>query len=103
MSRKKLRVGVLFGGRSGEHEVSLRSALTVMSSMDPARYEIVPIGIARDGRWRLRSEAISLLKQSAPKLQALGHGGIPVSLPPYPRGRLLEAASIASGARNPNS
>jgi D-alanine-D-alanine ligase len=101
--RRKLRVGVLFGGRSGEHEISLRSALTVMSSMDPARYEIVPIGIARDGRWRLRSEAISLLKQSAPKLQALGHGGIPVSLPPYPRGRLLEAASITSSARNPNS
>ena len=96
-------MGVLFGGRSGEHEISLRSALTVISSMDPARYEIVPIGIARDGQWRLRADAISLLKQSAPKLHALGHGGMPVSLPPYPGGRLLEAASIASGARTPNS
>lgn len=100
MPRKKLRVGVLFGGRSGEHEVSLRSALTVMSAMDPARYEIVPIGIARDGRWRLRADAISLLKQSAPKLRPLGHGGIPVSLAPYPHGRSLETKStIGSGAR----
>ena len=102
MSRKKLRVGVLFGGRSGEHEISLRSALTVMSSMDPARYEMVPIGIARDGRWRLRADALSLLKQSTPRLHALGRGGIPVILPPYPRSRLLEAASIASSARNPD-
>jgi D-alanine-D-alanine ligase len=101
--RRKLRVGVLFGGRSGEHEISLRSALTVMSSMDPARYELVPIGIARDGRWRLRADAISLLEQSAPKLRALGHGGIPVSLPPYPPGRLLEARSMAGGARTANS
>ena len=45
--KKRLRVGVLFGGRSSEHEISLRSALTVMSAMDPARYEIVPIGIGR--------------------------------------------------------
>ncbi|MBV8775329.1 MAG: D-alanine--D-alanine ligase A, partial [Deltaproteobacteria bacterium] len=71
MSRKKLRVGVLFGGRSGEHEISLRSALTVMSAMDPDRYQVVPIGITRDGRWRLRTDAISLLKQSAPKLRTL--------------------------------
>jgi D-alanine-D-alanine ligase len=99
MSRKKIRVGVLFGGRSGEHEISLRSALTVMSSMDPARYEIVPIGIARDGRWRLRADAISLLKQSAPKLYALGHGGIPVSLPPYPHGRSPRRTLIANGKR----
>jgi D-alanine-D-alanine ligase len=94
-------VGVLFGGRSGEHEISLRSALTVMSSMDPARYEIVPIGIARDGRWRLRADAIKLLKQSAPKLHALGQGGIPINLPPYPHSRLLEVGPNASANRNP--
>ena len=94
MSRRKLRVGVLFGGRSGEHEISLRSALTVMSAMDPARYEIVPIGIARDGRWRLRANVIATLKQAAPKLQALGRGGVPVSLPPHPGGRLLQSGLI---------
>jgi D-alanine-D-alanine ligase len=66
--------------------------------MDPARYEIVPIGITRDGRWRLRSDAISLLKQSAPRLQALGRGGTPVSLPPYPHGRSLVATSFSNDA-----
>jgi D-alanine-D-alanine ligase len=95
MSRRKMRVGVLFGGRSGEHEISLRSALTVMSSMDPARYEIVPIGIAHDGRWRLRTDAISLLKHSAPELHALDRGGIPVSLQSHPPGHLIEGVSIA--------
>ena len=62
---KKIRVGVLFGGRSGEHEISLRSALTVMSAMDPAPYEIVPIGIGRDGRWYLSSNAIECLQDDA--------------------------------------
>lgn len=47
----KIRVGVIFGGRSGEHEVSLNSARSVMRALDPAKYEVVPIGIARDGRW----------------------------------------------------
>ena len=56
----KLRVGVLFGGRSGEHEVSLRSARSVIGAFDPERYEIVPIGIDKQGRWLL-GEASQLL------------------------------------------
>lgn len=47
----KIRIGIIFGGRSGEHEVSLESARSVMGVLDPARYEVVPIGINRDGRW----------------------------------------------------
>ncbi len=47
----KIRVGVLFGGRSGEHEVSLRSARSVMQSLDPSKYEVVPVCITKDGRW----------------------------------------------------
>jgi len=47
----KIRVGVIFGGRSGEHEVSLASAKSVIDAMDKERYEIVPIGITKDGRW----------------------------------------------------
>lgn len=47
----KLRIGVLFGGRSGEHEVSLRSARSVMAALDRDRYEVVPIGITKEGRW----------------------------------------------------
>ena len=48
---KKIRVGLVFGGRSGEHEVSLTSAKGIMQAMDPARYEIVPIGITKAGQW----------------------------------------------------
>jgi D-alanine-D-alanine ligase len=48
---RKLRVGVIFGGRSGEHEVSIASAASVMEALDKDKYEIVPIGISREGRW----------------------------------------------------
>ncbi|MDJ0754588.1 MAG: D-alanine--D-alanine ligase family protein [Ardenticatenaceae bacterium] len=47
----KLRVGVIFGGRSGEHEVSLRSARSVMSALDQSKYEVIPLGITKSGRW----------------------------------------------------
>ena len=49
---KKLRVGILFGGRSAEHEVSLQSARNVIAAADPRKYEIVPIEITKEGRWR---------------------------------------------------
>jgi D-alanine-D-alanine ligase len=53
--KKRIRVGVLFGGRSGEHEVSLVSAASVIKALDPAKYEVVPIGISREGRWHMGS------------------------------------------------
>src|ERR1051326_3995610 len=49
--KKRLRVGVLFGGRSGEHEVSLASAASVIRGLDPDKYEAVPIGISKEGHW----------------------------------------------------
>ena len=52
---KKLRVGVIYGGRSGEHEVSLASAAAVFQNLDPERYEAMPIRINKDGRWVLPS------------------------------------------------
>ncbi len=91
-SKKKIRVGVLFGGRSGEHEISLRSALTVMSAMDPKRYEIVPIGIDRDGRWYLEHDAMRVLGEATPHLAALAAGDTPVTLLPHPDSRALVAA-----------
>jgi D-alanine-D-alanine ligase len=54
---KKLRVGVIYGGRSGEHEVSLASAAAVFQNLDPERYEAIPIRINKDGRWVLPSAA----------------------------------------------
>jgi D-alanine-D-alanine ligase len=58
---RKIRVGLLFGGRSGEHEVSLVSAQSLLEALDPKKYEVVPIGITRTGEWRVGSEALKLL------------------------------------------
>jgi D-alanine-D-alanine ligase len=58
---KKLRVGILFGGRSGEHEISLLSAASVFKAIDQNKYEVVPIGITKDGRWLTASDAERLL------------------------------------------
>jgi D-alanine-D-alanine ligase len=58
---EKLRVGILFGGRSGEHEVSLLSAASVFNAIDKEKYEVVPIGITKDGRWLTAEHAENLL------------------------------------------
>src|ERR1700675_2662534 len=58
----KLRVGILFGGRSGEHEVSLLSAASVLKAIDKTKYEVVPIGITKDGRWLTAEHAENLLQ-----------------------------------------
>ncbi|HEV2655937.1 MAG TPA: D-alanine--D-alanine ligase A, partial [Ktedonobacteraceae bacterium] len=60
MTEKKLRVGIIFGGRSGEHEVSLASARSVIANLDQNKYEVVPIGITKDGSWRLGTDPTSL-------------------------------------------
>ena len=62
---KKLRVGVIYGGRSGEHEVSLASAAAVFQNLDPERYDPVPIRIEKDGRWILPDRAPSLVSAAA--------------------------------------
>jgi len=59
---KKLRVGILFGGRSGEHEVSLLSAASVLEAIDKSKYEVVPIGITKEGRWVTALHAENLLR-----------------------------------------
>jgi D-alanine-D-alanine ligase len=61
MVMEKLRVGILFGGRSGEHEVSLLSAASVLNAIDKEKYEVVPIGITKDGRWLTAEHAENLL------------------------------------------
>ena len=66
----KLRVGILFGGRSGEHEVSLLSAASVLNAIDPTKYDVVPIGITKEGRWLTAEHAERLLKGEARHLRA---------------------------------
>jgi len=62
MAKKKLRIGLVFGGRSGEHEVSLASATSVMANLDSDKYEVVPIGITKQGSWLLGTEPARLLE-----------------------------------------
>jgi D-alanine-D-alanine ligase len=76
MAEKKIRVGLIFGGRSGEHEVSLASANAVMANLDKNKYDVVPIGITKTGSWLLGTEPAKLIaaEQSVGQEQA-GEGG----------------------------
>jgi D-alanine-D-alanine ligase len=63
MAQRTLRIGVIFGGRSGEHEVSLVSAASVITALDPARYEVVPVGVTREGRWYSAPDVLTQLRE----------------------------------------
>ena len=65
MAKKKLRVGILFGGRSGEHEVSLRSARSILKAIDRKKYDVVELGISAEGRWLQGGAAQALLGAGA--------------------------------------
>jgi len=71
---KKLRVGILFGGRSGEHEVSLLSAASILKAIDRKKFEVVPIGITKTGRWLTDNNAKALLEGAA--LEALPESAV---------------------------
>lgn len=92
-SNKRLRVGVIFGGRSGEHEVSLASAASVIRALDPEKYEAVPIGITKEGRWLVGASAQKMLGEVL-------KCGEPVYLPPDPTSAAL--VPVASAAQRPN-
>ena len=111
---KKLRVGILFGGRSGEHEVSLLSAASVFNAIDKNKYEVVPIGITKEGHWVTAADAERLLAgegarpthahlragdpEATPGAALLANGEA-VVVPPEPQGSLTafqtDAASHA--------
>jgi D-alanine-D-alanine ligase len=123
---KKLRVGILFGGRSGEHEVSLLSAASVLGAIDRDKFDVTPIGITKEGRWLAAADAHGLLNSDASavarRLRAgdpeatpgakLLHEGIPTLLAPEPEssatlvqnqrpgGEPLTAAGARSAAVN---
>src|SRR6266542_2680037 len=77
--KKKLRVGVVFGGESGEHEVSLAGAASVLGAIDRERFEPVPIGITRQGRWLVGGDPLRALADTAAR-SALGEGGAEASV-----------------------
>ena len=68
MTDRKLRVGIVFGGQSGEHEVSLAGAASVLAAIDRSRFEVVPIGIAKDGRWLVGGDPMRALGEAAARL-----------------------------------
>ena len=73
---KKLRIGVIFGGRSGEHEVSVRSARSVIEAIDKSKYEVVPITISKEGNWLAPAAAAELLpKKTRRLLSSRARGG----------------------------
>src|ERR1700755_3359023 len=62
--KDKIRIGVIFGGRSGEHEVSVRSARSVVEAADAEKFEVVPVAITKEGRWLSPAESASLLPEA---------------------------------------
>jgi D-alanine-D-alanine ligase len=101
---RKVRVGVLFGGQSGEHEVSLVSARAIMDGLDPERYDVTPIGITKQGRWIIAPDAHArLLAQADPSKLP---GGSPAMTLPAPVGASDEETTdpltpMIAGAQSP--
>jgi D-alanine-D-alanine ligase len=111
---EKLRVGVIFGGRSGEHEVSLLSAASILKAIDRTKFDVTPIGITKEGRWLAAGDAQGLLEGDASRqtrnLRAgdphatpgakLLHEGIPTLLAPEPgrSGALSRGGGAGNGA-----
>jgi len=89
MSERRMRVGVVYGGRSGEHEVSLRSAASIIAALDRARYEVVPIAIAKDGRWLTGPDSLRVLEAAQRDLAPLPDHGSEVTVPADPTRRGL--------------
>lgn len=81
--KKKIRVGILFGGRSAEHEVSILSAQSVYKALDPAKYDVTMIGIGKDGRWLLPRETKALLATSDVRAVKIPTDATAVTLLPY--------------------
>lgn len=97
-NKKRLRVGILFGGRSGEHEVSLASAASVIRALDTEKYEAVPIGITKDGRWLVGAAAQKMTESKM--LPELLKTGERVVLPPDPSASAL--VPLAPGNTQPS-
>jgi len=101
---KKLRVGVIFGGRSGEHEVSIRSARAVIESIDRKKYDVLPIAISKEGKWLPPAEAAKLLPLSAHSFlpadfAAQGRGDVAILGDPSQQGLISLSATSRPLAR----
>ena len=93
MTDKKLHVAVLFGGRSGEHDVSLMSARSVLSVLDPAKYEVTQIGITHDGTWFTGSDVLDKFEKNETE------GLLPVVMFPDPSNNGMYVLEGVSGLK----
>ena len=99
--KEKIRLGVIFGGRSGEHEVSVRSARTVIEAADPEKYEVVPVAITKEGRWLSPAESSAMLPEAVRLRLAeapAGHDGSPaLEVDPARAGLLRQGGEESAG------
>jgi D-alanine-D-alanine ligase len=93
MTKKRIRVGILFGGKSAEHEISLLSAKNVIDAIDKDKYDPVLIGIDKSGRWLLGEPSKFLLNSTNPKLISLNKASASVALVPQSEGKLTSLDS----------
>ena len=97
---KKLRVGVVFGGRSGEHEVSVRSAQAIIEAIDRRKFEVLPIAITKEGKWLSPSASAKLLPANIQPLLALSrdsaNGSVAILGDPSHKGLI----SLGANSRN---
>jgi D-alanine-D-alanine ligase len=93
---KKIRVGIVFGGRSGEHEISLRSARSVMEAIDKEKYEVVPIGVSKEGQWLVGGDPMKALAAKVdPRLLKAPESAQPEDRPP-PSGVESQALTVVA-------
>jgi len=93
MTKNKLHVAVIFGGRSGEHEVSLMSARSVLSVLDPAKYEVIQIGITNEGTWLTGEDVLDKFENNQT------NGLVPVLVSPDPSERGIYILEGISGLK----
>lgn len=99
-SAKKIRVVVLYGGRSGEHEISLLSAASVMRNLDPQRFEVIPVAIDKEGRWHLND--LSLIEKNARSLPVFKDAPL-VVLPPNPSADHASLMPLGANSKAPQT
>ena len=99
MTERKIRVGVIFGGKSGEHDVSLMSAKSIMRAIDKRKYEVVPIGITREGRWLARGDPLQALTGGQTSMPQLLGGGFALEANATPDRPAPERRELVPGAQ----
>lgn len=97
--KKKIRVAVLFGGKSAEHEVSIQSAITIVSSLDPKKYDVSLIGITKSGHWQPVSVP-ALMGPSGPAKLTKGSVASALSVMPQGDGRIVSTTGMAGHTSN---